>query len=131
MAELIILHSPSRPILQLVLHSSETQETDFHGSGHLVLCLLDGFTQQEVLAGDEKVEEKQFQDSIAPSAPMHSCVSDYSSCPRALSQYSPDQVLMAPPIAVSGLGELSLPTTARSWVHRVLFGSLAGLCLVA
>ena len=38
---------------------------------------------------------------------------------------------MAPPIALSGLMELSLPTTARSWVHPILFGSLAGLCLVA
>ena len=77
MAELIILHSPSQSILQLVLHFSETQETDFHGSGQLVLCFLVGFTQQEVLAGDEK----ELQDSIAPIHPMHSCVSDYAPAP--------------------------------------------------
>lgn len=127
MAELIILHSPSRSILQLVLHFSETQETDFHGSGQLVLCFLVGFTQQEVLAGDEK----ELQDSIAPIHPHALLCLGLRSCPGALSQYSPDQVLMAPPIALSGLMELSLPTTARSWVHPILFGSLAGLCLVA
>lgn len=127
MAELIILHSPSRPILQLVLHSSETQETGSHGSGHLVLCLLVGFTQQEVLASNEK----ELQDSIAPIRPQALLCLGLRSCPRALSQSSPDQALMAPPIALSGLMELSLPTTARSCVHPILFGSLVGLCLVA
>lgn len=63
MTGLIILRCPSRPIS---LPSSEPQETDFHGRGFHVHRLPVGFTQQEVLAGDEIVEEKEFREYDAP-----------------------------------------------------------------
>lgn len=69
MTGLIILRCPSRPIS---LPSSESQETDFHGPGFHVHRLPVWFTQQEVLAGDEIVEEKEFREYDAPPPiPMH------------------------------------------------------------
>lgn len=67
---------------------------------------------------------------------LHSSIYIYSSHQGALSKYSSCQVLVAPvpPLPLSGLGELWLPTIARPWVHPTLFGSLnpvhtSGKCL--
>lgn len=103
MTGLIILRCPARPIS---LPSSEPQETDFHGPGFHVHCLPVGFTQQEVLAGDEIVEEKEFKEYDAPfPIPMHglgsSCI-PLSTSTAPIREPSPSTAL------------------ARSWWHQSL-----------